>query len=237
MLEFVLNFLFPQTCIICGKLNKNYLCEKCEKRFNKYKKFGIINNKKVIIDKLNIPSTNFRQKYYFISGKKIYWEKMIYCFNYRGIIRKLILKYKFGEKTYISNFFANQILNNKNIYEILKLYDIIIPVPIEKIKEQKRGYNQTELITKIISAKSGIFNGSKYLEKIKITKTQSTLTKRERKENIKNAYLVKYKENIRNKKVILFDDIYTTGATVDEISKKLKEAGAKEILVLVIAKD
>ena len=249
MLEFVLNFfeyikrntfldiIFPQTCIICGKLYRNYVCKECKQKLNKYKKIGIIDNKKLIMDKLNIHNINFKQKYFFIYGKKIYWEKMIYYFDYKGIIRKIILQYKFGGKPYISNFFANEILKNKKVYEILKLYDIIIPVPMDKIKKKKRGYNQTELISEIIAKTGIIFNGNNVLKKIKFTKTQSTLKEKERKDNIKDAYLVVEKEKVKNKKVILFDDIFTTGATANEISKILKEAGAKEILVLVIAKD
>ena len=237
MLEFVLNFLFPQTCVICGKLDKNYICEECEERFNKYKKFGIIDNKKMIMDKLNIHDVNLKQKYYLVQGEKIYWEKLLYCFKYKGIIRKYILKYKFGSKPYLSNFFANQILNNKKLYEILKLYDIIIPVPMEKYKKQKRGYNQTELIAKLIAENQEILYEENLLKKIKDTKTQSTLKKKERKNNIKNAYIIDEKRKAFGKKIILFDDIYTTGATVNEISKKLKEAGAKEILIIVIAKD
>ncbi len=237
MLEFVLNFLFPQTCVICGKLNRNYICEKCEKRFYKYKKFGIIDNRKRIIDKLNIQNVNLKQKYYFVQGEKIYWEKLLYCFEYKSIIRKYILKYKFGSKPYLSNFFSNQILNNKKLYEILKLYDIIISVPMEKIKKQKRGYNQTELIAKLVAENQEILYEENLLKKIKNTKTQSTLKKEERKDNIRDAYIINEKRKVLDKKIILFDDIYTTGATVNEISKKLKEAGAKEILVIVIAKD
>lgn len=237
MLEFVLNFLFPKTCVICGKLDKNYICEKCEERFNKYKRYGIIDNKKTLMDKLNIHNITYSQYYSFAQGQKLYWEKLLYCFEYKSIIRKYILKYKFGNKPYLSEFFANQILNNKKVYEILKLYDIIISVPMEKIKKQKRGYNQTELIAKIIAKKCAILYEEDLIKKVKDTKTQSTLNKKERVNNIKDAYQITDKSKVYRKKIILFDDIYTSGATVNEISKKLKQAGAREVLVLVIAKD
>ena len=68
-------------------------------------------------------------------------------------------------------------------------------------------------------------------------KKQSKLKKSERIENVKNVYEIINKEKIVNKRIILFDDIYTTGNTVNEISKLLKENGAKEIIVLTIAKD
>lgn len=235
----LLDIFFPPSCIICGKLNKNYICEKCEKKFDRYKKFNIIDNQKLIKDKLNlnIKAENFIQKYYLDGDNRYYWEKLFYCFEYTGIVRKYMIKYKFNGAAYISNFFARQILKNKKASEILKLYDIIISVPMDKEKKIKRGYNQTELITQIISKELEILEGKNIVFKLKGTKTQSTLNKENRKTNIKDVYFVNNNINIRNKKIILLDDIYTTGATVNEISSKLKEAGAKEILVLIIAKN
>lgn len=237
MLELVLNFLFPQTCIICGKLASNYICNICEERFYKYKQFKIINNRKMIMDKLGIQNNNFIQRFYLIGNEKIYWEEMLYCFDYKGIIRKFMLQYKFSDKAYLANFFVYEMLKNKKVYEKLKSYDIIIPVPMDKVKKSKRGYNQTELIINIISKKQVILVDNNILEKIKSLQTQSTLKKSDRKSNVKDAYFVKCADKIKNKKVILFDDIFTTGATVNEIAQKLKEAGAKQILILVIAKD
>ena len=147
-----------------------------------------------------------------------------------------MLKYKFNDEAYLSNFFANQILNNKKTYEILKTYDIIIPVPMEKGKKLKRGYNQTELITKIIE-KNVEITELKVVEKIKKTNTQSLLSQEMRKLNVENAFCIKNENLVKNKNVIIFDDIYTTGATVNEISKLLKNAKVNKILVLVIAKD
>lgn len=236
MLELVLNFLFPQKCITCGNISRNFICSTCEKRFEKYRKFEIIDNKKLFMDKLGIQNANFIQKFYLIDNQKIYWEKMIYCFEYKSIVRKYMLQYKFYNKAYLAQFFSYEILKNKKIYEMLKSYDIIIPVPMDKIKKSRRGYNQTELITNFIS-KTGVIISSNVLDKVKLTKTQSTLKRDDRKDNVKNSYIVKYVEKVKNRKVILFDDIYTTGSTVNEISKKLKEAGTKEIFIMVIAKD
>ena len=75
------------------------------------------------------------------------------------------------------------------------------------------------------------------LTKIIDTKKQSLLTKEQRKKNIKGAFKIKYPERIKDKNIILFDDIFTTGSTVNECSKMLKKAGAKEIVILTIATD
>lgn len=246
MLDFVLNFLFPPVCGICGKLDTNWLCDKCKKRIKKYEKFELVKGKDKINRLFNFSNT-------------IYFEEFLYCFEYKNLIRNLFLKYKFSECAYLSNMFGNVILNNKKINEIFEKYDIMIPVPMNKIKKLKRGYNQTELITKYleknINSKSGfdskkdiiknvenkdynnIVINNKILIKNRNTKTQSTLNAEERIKNIENAFKVKDIEKIKNKRIILFDDISTTGSTVNEISKILKAAGAYEILVLVIAKD
>lgn len=233
MLDFVLNFLYPQCCIICGKLEQNYICKNCEKRFERYRKYNEIDNIKIIENKLN---RKVKQPYYDINMQRFYWDKLLYVFDYKGIIRKYMLEYKFNSKPYLSNFFAYEILKSKKVYEILKFCDIIVPVPMDKKKRLERGYNQTELITEIISEKAKI-NEIKILQKIKHTKTQSLLKPNERKQNVENAFCIKNSELVKNKNVVLFDDIYTTGATVNEISKLLKQAGAKVIIVLVIAKD
>ena len=107
---------------------------------------------------------------------------------------------------------------------------------MERKKLLKRGYNQTELITDIISKNASIINGKNYIKKIRITKVQSSLNLYQRRENIKNAFCVN-NNIIKGKSIILFDDICTTGNTVNEISRVLKLAGAKEVFVLVLAKD
>ena len=223
MLDFVLNFLFPPVCGICGKLDKNWLCTKCKKRIEKYERFEVVKTPKRI------------GEFFRFLEDDIYFDELLYCFEYKNLIRKLILKYKFYDYGYLSNLFANVILNNKKINEIIKSYDIMIPVPMSKNKKRIRGYNQTELIVKHFEEYIQI--NSTCLIKVKNTKTQSTLVATERVENIKNAFKIIDNNIVENKNVILFDDIITTGVTVNEISKILKKAGAKKVLVLIIAKD
>ena len=105
-------------------------------------------------------------------------------------------------------------------------------------KLNKRGYNQTGLVAKGISKELKI-ETENLLQKKENIKTQSSLLKTGRSRNIRNAFYIEKEkeEKVKNKRVILLDDIFTTGATARECSKKLKEAGAKDILVLVLAKD
>ncbi len=155
-----------------------------------------------------------------------------FIYKYQDIIRNLLLNYKFNDASYLANSFAYLIKNNKKIYSILKSYDIIILVPLHKKRMNERGYNQTELIAK----KLGIPVETNCLIKTKNIKPQSTKTAKERQIDIKNVFAIQNVEKIKNKKLLLLDDIYTTGSTANECIKTLSKATNK-IGFLAIAKD
>ena len=217
-LIFMEEIIFPQCCLICGKVSKNIWCKECK---NKIYKEAIFKEE---------ISTRKQDTYFF--------NKHIYVFEYKNVIRNLILDYKFNDKSYLYKIFSEIITKNEKICGILKKYDIIIPVPIHKKRRKQRGYNQSELIAKEIAYNiKNLRYENSVLEKVKNVKPQSLLRKKQREQNVKNVYKIVKKEKIKDKKIILFDDIYTTGSTANECCKILKQNGAKEILVLTIAKD
>lgn len=217
-LEKALTFIFPTTCGICGAINKGYLCEKCKKDL-------IFSN--IFLNQLNSYTC---KKEYFI-------DEHFYLFSYEGIIREKILQYKFKEQSYLFNTFSEFFVNNKKLYRFLKKYDIIVPVPISKLRKRERGYNQSELIAKKIAAMELIAFEPNILVKIKNNKSQSILNKKQRVENVKNVYEIKNLQKIKEKNILIFDDIYTTGATTNECARILKKEGCKKVGVLTIAKD
>lgn len=164
------------------------------------------------------------------------FEKLLYCFKYEGNSRKIILNYKFKEKSYLYKTFVNFLLKDKIFFNFIKNYDTIVPIPVSRKRKKERGYNQSELIAKEISNKMQIQYNNVLIKSRNIIE-QSKLNKEDRQKNIKGVYDLKNKEIIKNKKVILLDDIYTTGSTVNEASKILKQGNVKTISVLVLAKD
>ena len=167
----------------------------------------------------------------------IYYKELISIFQYKGIIRDKILDYKFNEKSYLYKTFTFFLLKNKKVFEKIKSYDTIIPVPISKKRKKERGYNQSLLIAREISKKVEINLQEKCLVKTKNTIEQSKLNKEEREKNVQNVYELKNREILRNKNVLLLDDIYTTGNTVNSCCKILNEANPNKIGVIVLAKD
>lgn len=214
--EKILNLIYPQTCGICGKLNQNSLCKKCEIILNKQCSFG---------------DDDYSQ------NSDLFFDEHIYFFKYEGIIRKNILNYKFNDKPYLYKTFANYMLKNKKLFEIIKKYDTIIPVPISKKRYKERGYNQSFLIAREIAKYTNLELDQYSIFKTKNVIEQSKLNKQERSINIQGVYKLKDQKKLFNKKVLLFDDIYTTGNTANECCKIIKEAKPKKIGVLTIAKD
>lgn len=217
ILEKALNFFFPQTCGICEKICDDAICNKCKKE----------------LDKISFPSRKC-----FLELKGIYYDEHMHIFKYNGMIKEKIVKYKFKDRAYLSKFFAEIIYSNKKVMKYIYSYDYIIPIPLSKIRKRLRGYNQTYLILKELKKRDiNIKLETDILYKDQNIKPQSTLNEIERKINIKNAYSVKNIEKIKNKKILLFDDVFTTGSTTNECSRLLKENGAKKVGVLTIAKD
>ena len=216
--------IFPPVCGICGKLNENYLCSRCNLDLQKESGFQIENY---------ITETGFQRKKF---------DEHIYFFQYQGLIREQIINYKFNDKAYkykaISKFIINNhILKDFKIFQILNDYDVIVPVPISKQRLKERGYNQAELIAREIAKTLCKPIVTNCLYKSKNIAPQSTLNKEEREENVKGVYTLKNSETLLNKKVLLIDDIYTTGNTVNECCKTLEKAETQKIGVMTIAKD
>lgn len=211
----ITNLFYPPVCGICGKLNEDFLCKKCEKLLESQAKFEIQ-------EKQNI---------------NLYFDKHLYIFQYEGIIRKLIIDYKFNEKSYLYKTFVNFLLKNKKFFEILKSYDTIIPVPISKKRKKDRGYNQSTLIAREISKRLKIELNTSCLYKAKDIVAQSTLNREEREQNIKDVYELKNVKELEKKKILLIDDIYTTGSTLNECSKILRKSNPKVITCFTMAKD
>ena len=151
--EQLFNLIYPKTCGICGKGKNVYLCKKCENKLKTIALFG----QDEYLDK--------------------YFKNHYYIFKYDDIIRKLIIDYKFNEKTYIYRAIANFINKNKKIYSNLYFYDIIIPVPISSKRKKTRGYNQSFLIAREIAKTYNLDIEKNVLIKIKNNIAQSTLNK------------------------------------------------------------
>jgi competence protein ComFC len=215
ILNKILDAIYPPKCIFCGKDNRDYICKAHLEEVEKIYNLKVIKRK----DKV----------------------ELISLFKYDNLIRDLLIDYKFNEKVYYYNSFIKFIINNQKLLYYLKTYDIIIPVPIHRKRMKERGYNQAGIIAKKL-AKILNIDYIDLVQKNKNNKPQSSLDKQLRKTNVENVYGInnRYKNVIiNNKKILIIDDIYTTGNTTNEIIKVITNnfnIDKNQIGIFVIAK-
>jgi len=218
-LKNMLFFIFPRKCEMCETISERYICDKCKSKLEKTELY--LNR----IDDYSKDNTK-------------YFDEHAYIFEYNSIIREKIIEYKFKNKPYLGKMFSEFFVKNEKMCGFFEKYDIIIPVPMTNKKIKERGYNQTEIIAKIISQNiTNITMQKNVLIKYKNNKVQSQLNKEQRQQNVQNVYELNNEEIIKNKNILILDDIYTTGATCNECVKTLKNAQPKKIGIITIAKD
>lgn len=227
-----LDAIFPWQCVNCEKeslnpyplcrecfekipINSFFICPACGKRISSLKNCSCRQRKK--ISALGVVSSYENQII----------KKLIFAFKYQSII---------SVQTPLS-FLIKKFLDSSCFFKDLdKEKTVVIPVPLHKIKRRQRRFNQAELLAKKVAIDFSFSYSEKAVIKIKNNPPQAKIKHPEaRKENIKNTFKVIRKEEIKNKIVILVDDVYTTGATMEEIANILKDAGAKKIIGLVLA--
>ncbi|RDY25357.1 ComF family protein [Romboutsia weinsteinii] len=165
-------------------------------------------------------------------NKSFYFDRAISCIEYNDTSKKMILGLKYNNKTYMSKYIAT-IMKEKLEVEGLE-FDYILFVPLHKRRLKKRGFNQSEKIAKHLGKEiSAQVIDSIYRKSY--TKMLYKLKKQERFQELKNVFAIKHSKNLlNNKNILLVDDIFTTGATTNEISKLLKETGVNKIYIMTL---
>jgi ComF family protein len=211
--EFILDLIFPKFCLGCKK-EGSFLCEDC---------FSIL---EISTSHQKFKGKNLTDLYFPVNYENFLVKKLIQNFKYPPLIRELKKELAL---IIVSHFLLLDKRPNFSDF-------VLVPIPLSKKKLKWRGFNQAEEIAKELANFLKIPLVSDCLIKTKETKDQVELSEKERKENIKGAFFVKNKEKIVGKNVLLVDDVFTTGATMEEAAKVLNEAGAEKIVGVVVAK-
>lgn len=156
------------------------------------------------------------------------------AFEYNESIKESIFRFKYGNRREYAKFYGKAIMKRYGSMLKMEKFDVIIPVPLSRKRLQKRGFNQAELIANEIGRYLNIPVDTKSLRKKKDTRQQKLLNNNQRHENLKNAFKI-YNNGVKLKKILLIDDIYTTGSTVNACSTKLMEKGALEVSYVSVA--
>lgn len=153
-------------------------------------------------------------------------------FSYENEIATLIKKAKFGGKKYILEIFAEYLA--KAIIDYHFEVDALVFVPMTKRAKRKRGYNQSEIMARLVGEKLKL-PVLDCVEKVKETKRQASLDREQRLKNLENAFKIKIKADVEGKDLLIIDDVTTTGSTAEALAKKLKSAAAMTVNLLTVA--
>ena len=227
-----LDIIFPVECLGCGKEGQ-WLCDKCL-------------NSIPLVNRFTCPICNrpsFHGQPCPACRKKSKLDNLWIACSYKNkLLKKAIKTFKYtkygGVKKLAIPLTSLMIkLLEDLINQGFSLTDfLIVPIPLFYYREHSRGFNQAELLAQEIAKKFNLELATNVLKRSKITASQAKLNSKERQENIKDAFKVADKEKIKNKKIILVDDLTTTGATLQEAAKTLKKAGVKSVVGLTLAK-
>ncbi len=156
--------------------------------------------------------------------------------KYEGKVKDIILLFKYHHYKVLGKElarFAYQVLKEEE--ELWRKVDALIPVPLHPRKRRKRGFNQALVIAEELEKIKGIQVAQGTLLKIKNVPAQTSLDAEDREKNVIGVFRVAQDDQIKGKRLLLIDDVYTTGATVRECSRVLKKAGAKEVKAITLA--
>jgi len=236
-LESFLELLYPEknTCFICNvydeSINDRYICPDCERK--------LIKTQPPLCAKCSKP-IDYEASESLCPDCTAYeksFETAKSPFSYEGIIKDSIYSFKYYNKPYFYKFFGSCLISYMKENDYTN-FDYITSVPLHRSKMRKRGYNQAELLAKFVSG-SLFIPYVDVLKRTKKTTKQSQKTKDDRRTNLIGAFAIKSphkNQGIKKSRVLLVDDVYTTGSTADECAKTLLDFGVSQVYVLTIAR-
>lgn len=230
----LLDSILPRRCRKCGKIltTEGELCEKCLKELNFIyppycSKCGYPLNEEQIKSKMLCPSCLKKNRSPFRLSRS--------ALHYDDGSKNLILAFKFMDKTENARLLAAMLkVAGEDIFAAGT--DFIVPVPLHYTRLVKRRYNQSVLLSRELSRYTGLPVDCFSLVRHKATRPQVEFSGSERIKNVKDAFSVRHPEKIKGKRIVLIDDVMTTGSTLRECALALKKAGAKSVDTLTVAR-
>ena len=232
----LLSFFFPSQCKICHSplrsYQEKYVCARC---------FSGIEIVSCCCKKCGFPlSPSFAEVENPLckdcQKKRRQFHLSRSATPFQGVILECIHLFKYNKKMGLAKPLGDLMLKALcSFWPDLEI-DLILPVPLHPDKEDNRGFNQAYLLARQISKgiKMPAVKGN--LQRVVNTASQTSLSPKERLKNVKGAFKVKRPEALRGKKILLVDDVFTTGATIEECSRALKSAGVREVNVFTLAR-
>ena len=222
-----MGILYPQTCYFCGKICKDSMCDECAKKVEyieepRCKRCG----KPIRYVEKEYCHDCEEHDFSYEQGKSIWLHK--------GPVRWSVYQFKYHNRRIFAELYAEEWCRLYS-YQLREWgVDVIIPIPLHPKRRRKRGYNQAEILARELGKRCNVAVNPRAVIRVTNTRPQKELNDKDRKKNLRNAFRVT-KHWKKAKKVLLIDDIYTTGNTIDSVARVLREKGAEKVYFLTIS--
>ncbi len=228
ILQTFIGLFFPKICLSCDERlldNEQFLCSNCFKSLVFLKDICPICGAPKTEEKCRVCQTN-----------EFFFDKARSVFMFNKVVQNLIHEFKYNEMTMIAKFLgklSQEYIEKSKPFDHI---DYVVPVPLHKVKKRSRGFNQSEYITRQIARNMNWKHLPRLIKRKRFTETQTKLNKEQRRKNVSFAFKINPKYDIKGKNILLVDDVFTTGATVNSITAVLKEKQVNKVYVFTIGR-
>ncbi len=224
----LLDLLYPKRCAVCDEITDRpgeFVCRKCSAKIIYIKEpYCMKCGKQLKKEEQEYCSDCQKMKHNYIQGTALY--------DY-GSMADSVFRFKYAGRMEYAKFYASELYREKSRWLSMIRPDALVPVPVHPSRKRKRGYNQAELIARELSRYSGIPLNTKLIRRAGRTIPLKNLSYLERQNNLKKAFKM-WENDVKLSTIVIIDDIYTTGSTVDAMARVLKEAGIARIYFMAL---
>ena len=222
----IASLLYPPSCTACSAPvdSGEYLCGECEAKVSRIVP--------PFCAKCSEPFDGAITTTFSCANcahRTLHFDAAISAYRGRGIVRHVILNFKYGRQIHLRHLVARWLVaafDDERLRE--RRFDAIVPVPLHPARQRERGFNQSALLAQLLSAHMSV-RAKAVLERIRYTTTQTAFDRAERMQNLHGAFRLRKNADVRDLRVLLIDDVLTTGSTLSECARILKKAGARSV--------
>jgi ComF family protein len=231
-----LAFLYPEVCQVCGEERataaEGFVCPQC------WRQVRFI--RPPFCERCGLPFEGEITTKFECSNcreMELHFSSARSAVAAGGMVLEIIHRYKYQRSLWFENFLADLLIREAAPVLGRKHWDWIVPVPLHPVKQREREFNQADQLAHRLASATKIPVNSRLIKRVQSTRTQTLLTRQQRKENVRNAFALRDRgPRFQGERMVLLDDVFTTGATTSACAKLLRDAGAAEVCVWTVAR-
>ena len=220
------SLLYPPACALCSAnvSDGDYLCAECENKLVRIVPPFCAKCSETFSGAIDSTFTCAN-----CGHRTLHFDAAVAAYRSRGIVRHLVLEFKYHKQMHLRHLVGRWLIAALDDERLRGCtFDVIVPVPLHPARERERGFNQSALLAELLSARISV-NSRPLLERIRYTTTQTAFDRAERMQNLHGAFRLRKNANVQDLRVLLIDDVLTTGSTLSECARVLKKAGARSV--------